>query len=290
VTEPWAGPVTISGYASLDHAVAVDAPPAPDATVLVRERLSARWPDFGGCGPRVAMELARLGVQTALVTWLGGDEDGRRYAAHLSDLGVGTDGVTVATDARTASTWLCYATDGSASCIYDPGTAAVDVSALPATIDGPLVLTVGPAAVTEALLDAAEGPVVWSVKADADAFPPWLAERLSREAALIICSSAEEAFLDASAPRWRTRTSTVVTHGREGIEISSEQAPVPVEPVTATDTTGAGDALVAGLVASMKAGATSLREAVSSGARTAAAFLHERETARRHAERRHADG
>ena len=54
--------VAVLGYASADRSVAISALPAPDATAIVRRRLSQPWPRLGGCGPQIAAQLARGGV------------------------------------------------------------------------------------------------------------------------------------------------------------------------------------------------------------------------------------
>ena len=57
--------VAVLGYASADHCVAVDALPAPDATAIVRRRLSRPWPRLGGCGPQIAVASGAGSASTA---------------------------------------------------------------------------------------------------------------------------------------------------------------------------------------------------------------------------------
>ncbi len=57
---------------------------------------------FGGVARNVAANLARLGVETSLVSIVGGDTNGRSLVQDLLDLGIDAEGVRVAPGERTA--------------------------------------------------------------------------------------------------------------------------------------------------------------------------------------------
>ena len=282
----------VSGYASLDHAVAIDRAPRPDRTSVVRDRLSPTWPDQGGCAPRIARVLAASGVGTELISWFGDDADGVAYLADLRAEGVGLKGVTVGRGARTACSWLMYDPDGGTTCVYDPGdvvphgldTVQSDIVAAARWA----VLTVGPQSANRDLIAAARERtrLVFAVKADADAFPADLVEACVEQAALISFSRGERAFLEDAVGtdgllEAGRRSVLVETHGTDGVvlTVGGEHHRLPVHPVQVRDTTGAGDRLLATALAEL-AGARAWPppprhavSAVTSGIEAAERFL-----------------
>ena len=273
--------VAVLGYASADHCVAVDALPALDATAIVRRRLSRPWPRLGGCGPGVAAHLATAGMDAACLTWVADDEVGRALLAQLESSGADTSGVVLTGD-RSPESFIVYDGHGRTACFYDPGDAPAN-GLSPAQRElvsaAELVcLTVAPAAATEAALDAAspDARVVWSVKADSDAYPGALVERLLARADVVALSAGERAFLDGRAPR---RDAIVIeTHGADGVRWAhrGREGHVPVRRVAVYDTTGAGDALVAGAIAQLRRDADDVPAAVAAGIESSRALLERR--------------
>lgn len=275
--------ITVSGYASLDHAMLVDRVATADETGLVRRRLSSRWPAPGGAA-YLAAACDRAGGTPTLVTWLGHDNDGDAYLASLS--GTHIDLSAVDRDGtQSPASWLFYDADGHAACYFDPGQVADTLTGA----QRPLLatstwwaLTVGPASVTEEVLRAAENGLrlVWVVKADPDAFPPHLVRRLLEQSALVIHSRGERDFLSrmtgADDPHTllADQACYIETNGSDGVRYLGPDGhgTVEVDPLPLTDTTGAGDTLAGTVVAAIARGAP-LVEATAEGARAAHTFL-----------------
>jgi sugar/nucleoside kinase (ribokinase family) len=273
--------VAVLGYASADRTFAVPALPDPDTTAIVR-RLARQWPRLGGCGPQIAVELARRGIPVACLTWVGDDAVGRALVAELDDAGADTGGVVVA-GARTAESYITYGADGRSVCFYDPGDAhrsGVSDAQRRAIADAAFVcLTVAPAAATRAALAEvrADARVLWSVKADPDAYPPDVVEALLERADAVVHAEGEAPFLRRQAPSWSPGPQTLVveTRGQRGVRWTwrGREAVVPVQPIGIADTTGAGDAFVAGLVAHLSVQPDDADGAVRAGVETSRALL-----------------
>jgi sugar/nucleoside kinase (ribokinase family) len=268
--------VVALGYASADRTVAISGVPGPDETAIVRRRLSRPWPRLGGCGPQIAAHLARAGVAAAALTWVADDAHGRLLRAELEAAGADTGGVVV-DGTRTAESFIAYDPAGRSLCFFDPGDAGAELSAQQRELvvrADTVVLTVAPAAATRAALAAAgDARVVWSVKADRDAYPPELVRVLLQRADVIALAEGERGLLDGADPR--ADALVLVTHGAEGVRWrrGGESGSVPVEPVATADTTGAGDAFVAGTLARLMEAPEDVAGAVAAGVRASRALL-----------------
>jgi ribokinase len=247
--------VAVIGYASADRPVAVDVLPAPDTTAIVRERLGPAWPRLGGCGPQIAAGLAARGVDARCITWVADDEAGRYLRDRLEESGADVGGVDMGGQ-RTPESYLVYDRDGRTLCFFDPGGATPDrLTAAQREIvaDAEVVcLSVAPAAVSRAALRLAgeTARIVWSVKADPDAYPTDLAGELLGRAEVVWHSEKEATFLAGRVPGGSKRSDALVIETRgaagAGWRRGSESGREGAEPVDVSDTTGAGDAFVAG--------------------------------------------
>lgn len=275
--------VVVTGYASLDHVVALAGLPVCGATVRMR-RLPGAWPRLGGSPAYVATALAAAGVAgVAPLTWVGADAPGDAYRAALAARGLSCAGIATVAGATPVAI-LAYAPDGDCVCLYDPG--LPEPAALtPAQADllaaaDWVCVTAGPAAVTETVLDRMPDAarLAWAVKADPRAVPPALAARLAARADLICHSRAEAGF--AAAGPLRSGAMLVETHGAEGATLTCDGQTVvlPAEPLTVRDPTGAGDTLVGGIIASLIAVPDDKPGAVRAGIAAATAMLRDRKS------------
>src|SRR5256885_13639695 len=146
-----------AGYAAITFACQVSTPPSPGRTSKL---LGAVEPEgrFGGCAPGVALALAELGHRVALVSWLGDDDYGRAYLTYLQSGGVHTAGVEIAAGQSSARALMLYDGNGSATLLHHPsGSGSLrlpDAGRERLQRARWLVLTAGPAAMTQQLLDA----------------------------------------------------------------------------------------------------------------------------------------
>jgi len=276
------------GYASLDSPLMVAALPAPGTTAILRDSPDAA-PWWGGCGPNIAVGLRRLGLRVGLIGALGDDDPSARYRRYLDAEDVDTSAVAAVPGGSAPRALMLSAVAGASACLYYPGASAAlgDTGAQERLLNRThwLVLTVGPAALTERLLDLARARglvVAWGAKADAAAYPPDLLRALVPACAVIVLNSAELAFLsdhlpiDGPGDLQRLGVDVVVlTRGAAGCEVWSREGVwrQPALPVTrVVDTTGSGDALTSGFLAAYWRGGDIAR-AARWGAANAASVL-----------------
>jgi ribokinase len=275
--------IVVTGYASLDYAMRLDRAPQPDATATILAR-PLEWPRLGGSPAYIACAMVAAGLTVVKpVSWIGDDADGRRYSEALVGRGVAVDGIALR-PGRTPVCILAYQPDGGCNCLYDPslpGPLSLDENQKKLVADARWVcLTVGPAeAMAQALAVARQdAQVVWAVKADPRAVPPELAAAIAARADVIAWSRGEarfvaDAFKAAGSPK--RRRLLIETRGRDGVSlcIDEHEEIIPVEPLAAEDTTGAGDTFLGGLLAALVNNPDKLAAAVEAGALAARAML-----------------
>jgi sugar/nucleoside kinase (ribokinase family) len=267
--------VVVAGYAGLDLVWQAGSAPGPGHTAILSGPVDPE-PLWGGCGPRAAFDLARFGLRTALISWLGDDRDGSAYLDRLQAAGVDTRGVVMAPGQASPRTFFFYDPTGGATCCYHPSGSrrqTTDETARDLVAGArALALTVAPAALTEGLLGARRPGTLlaWNVKADADAYPLVLRRRLLAEVDLVCLNRHEVAFLleaagerrDESPPagnghlRSLVRGTVVITGGAEGTAIFwlGGEAMIRPQRVAIADPTGAGDAFFAAFLAALLRG------------------------------------
>lgn len=238
-------------------------------------------PAIGGAPLNVAVGVARLGGQVQFVGSIGDDALAGRIRDFLSAAGVGVDGLV----SVPAPTTLAVATFAGAEPDFrfygePPSYGLLD----PASIDVPLVedssvLYCGSIALLQPPVLAA-ARLAWSRAAGARVFDPnvrpWLLpdgparDRLrevvaefAASAHLVKLSSADAEVLfpdltvDEAAERLRSLGSAavVVTCGARGAVVAAGEPPVrvPAPAVNPVDATGAGDSVMAALVADLLA-------------------------------------
>src|SRR5438445_7483408 len=275
-TSPSAGCAAMTQVSELDAVVAGDAaitfawqvsvPPSPGRTSKL---LGAVEPEgrFGGCAPGVALALAELGHRVALVSWLGDDDYGRAYLTYLQSGRVDTAGVEIAAGQSSARALMLYDGNGSATCLHHPsgsGSLRLPAAGRDRLVQARwLVLTAGPAGMTQELLDARgeQTSVAWNVKGDPSHYPIPLRRRIIEQAQLLCFNRDELAFLaealdvpedaapDAQLTSLRRASGAVLvmTDGRAGCRViwPEGDAVIPAKPIDVEDPTGVGDAFFA---------------------------------------------
>ena len=243
---------------------------------------------FGGVARNVAENLVRLGVATGLVSIVGDDANGHDLLRQLSDLGVDVSQVRVSAGHATAEylAILDAANDlalGIADmAIFDQFDVAMLERAWPHLAAAAWVFADCnlPAQVLAALLgrartggrllavNAVSGPKAARLPADLSGIGLLFVNR--DEAAVILGGEAPPDAM-AAALRARGAERVVVTLGAQGCLVAEVGGISRIAAVRGVirDVTGAGDALIAGTLYRLLAGAP-LVEAAATGARLAA--------------------
>lgn len=233
----------------------------------------------GGAPANVAVGIARLGVSSAFMGKVGEDGFGHFLADTLAEAGVDTGSLLFAVGAPTSLAFVSLAADGEREFLFYRQTAADTLFALEevdeAAISGCKVLHYGSISlITEpsrsATLHAIELARQHGVRRSYDPnlrlalWPDAAAAREGmllglRHAEIVKIGVEEVAFLTGEADvargvraLWHDALVLVaVTAGREGCIWFTQEASgvVPGYAVEAVDTTGAGDAFMAGLLA-----------------------------------------
>jgi len=244
---------------------------------------------FGGVARNVAENLARLGVATSLVTIMGEDETGREILRHLREVGVDVSQVTTTSACPTAEyvAVLDHANDlafGIANmAVFDQfGLAHLDrawphlASAafvladcnLPAEVLANLIVR-GRSAGCRIAIDTTSTPKAARLPRDLAGVDILFTNR--DEAAALLGGAPKAPQAVVVALRARGAAHVVLTLGRAGCLVADDTGVtrVPAVATVTRDVTGAGDALVAGTLHRLLAGAA-LADAARSGVRLAA--------------------
>jgi len=273
------GAVVVVGSINQDQVLAVGHRPAPGETVT--DAVLAIH--AGGKGANQAVAAARRGAAVMMVGRVGRDPAGEAQRSALAAQGVDVALVATTAQAATGSAFVTVTPDGENAIVVAPGAnaalTAADVEAAGVFISSAAVLVVQLEVPIAAVERAAElaGPATTVVlnAAPISVLPPSL---LSRVGVLVLNEHEAAALLDqpaggvaaaseaAAALLARGPRAVVVTMGPDGA-VAAEAGScihVPAPAVRVVDTTGAGDAFVGAMAASLAAGAT-LVDAVTAG-------------------------
>ena len=219
--------------------------PTAGETVRGSELLTAS----GGKGANQAVAAARLGASVRLTGARGADALGELCAAALQADGISLAAVAVYDEIHTGVALICVGADGENQILALPG----------ANARCPVPVACGAAvwlsqfetsrAAVEGTLEAAraDGALAIINPSPADAEAPELVARFD----LAVVNEDEARVLDGFLP-----SSRVVTRGAGGAILLPEGDEIPALPVTAIDTTGAGDALCGAFAGALAEGLT----------------------------------
>lgn len=265
----------VVGSANADLVVRVARRPGAGETVLGSDL--AVHP--GGKGANQAVAAARLGARTALLARVGDDAYGELLAGSLRGAGADTAGVLVG-GAPTGVALITVEPSGENSIVVSPGAnarltpgdiaAADGLFAAARVVSLQLEIPLETVAAAVAAAGAAGARVVLNPSPPAELPPAVLAAcdplvLNEHEARLLLgAEAAEDAEAApaaspeayASALRALGPRSVVITLGASGALLLDESGAltIPGVPVTAVDTTGAGDAFTAALAHRLAAG------------------------------------
>lgn len=289
---PDRGPVICIGGSAIDRKYRALQPVMQGTSNPVHGKRS-----FGGVARNVAENLARLGVDAALITCVGRDEAGHALTCHLRDAGVDVDGVIAIEDERTAEYCAVLEPDGSLAVAF--ADMAVFDRLTPDRLER-FVPRLGSAAwlladcnlPAETLRYLLETAGKWNCRLAVDAVSVAKSARLPDdhsgidllflnrdEASAILRGKADSPDDAVGALRSRGAERVVLTLGPEGCLVAGPDGMrrVPAAMAEIVDVTGAGDAMVAATLAGL-AGGASWNEAVDAGTRAAAATASSQES------------
>ena len=232
----------------------------------------------GGNAFNVAAGLAAAGLPTAHVGAVGDDAEGRFALARAAEHGIDTTHVAVVPGGRTGLTTITVMPDGDrvfeseelgVSATFRPSDEAVEMLRTRTWVHA-----TGPADIVDALRAVAAAGVPVSY----DVYHPPRTEQLHELAPLLAVAflsapggSVEEAADLARDAVSRGARAAVISRGKDGSLMLADGYIVeqPAVPTRVVDTLGAGDALIAGVIAAMLDGlpATSLERGARSAAR-----------------------
>lgn len=278
------------GGATVDRTYRLAAPLVPESSNPATARSG-----FGGVARNVAENLSRLGIPTGLLSRVGDDEAGRSLLAGLDACGIDRRGVLPVASAATAD-YVAVLTPGgdlalglAAMAVLDRLTpeALADHADLFAAADWVVADCNLPA---ESLLALARRRPPGRYRLAVDAVSVAKSARLPEtlEGFDLLFLNRDEALavagrhgLDAVTPAGAAAAmlragagAAVVTLGAGGALAAGAAGivAVPAVPAGVVDVTGAGDALIAAVIAALTGGAD-LPEAVARGCRAAARAL-----------------
>ena len=276
--------VVVVGSVNRDYVCRVPTIPTRGQTLLGEDVVIGS----GGKGGNQAVAAAAAGARTFFVGRVGADADGDALRADLDAAGVDTTALAATAAAETGRAFVLVAADGENAIVVSPGanttlTAGEVEAALQHVADSStVVVTQGevPPDVIDACLRAADAAGARPVLNLAP-FVSLPDDVLARCDPLVVNESEASALLGhpvagvggalAAAAALATRCrSAVVTIGEAGAVYADADTAthVPADPVTAVDTTGAGDVFTGFLAASL-AGGADLGAAVRRGTRAA---------------------
>lgn len=267
----------ISGYVSMDRIIEVDSPLRAGYTSLVTNRDNAAI-HYGGCSINIAYGLARLGLKTMPCIRVGADYADIGLERFLVEGGVSTEAVTIVAEEMTSNCYLIEDADHEHVTVYYPG--AMDgryaVPLDPELFTGARlgVITVGSERDNREFLCRCREqnvPVAFGMKGDFSAFPDeFLREVLAYSSVTFLNRAESTAIQDRLGLASITELFTsdrvqyvVVTSGSQG-SVCYQRRPSGIEPTRipmvagdrVVDTTGSGDAYIAGFLYGYLSGET----------------------------------
>ena len=269
------GRVVVVGSLNLDSIYRVAHLPGPGETTLSRGHETCP----GGKGANQAFAAARAGARVVMVGACGDDSGGDASCASLRAVGVDTTEVLRAPGRNTGSAIVVVADDGENQIVVDQGanlsldedvtTAALDRLCLDADDILLVSFEIPEPAVTAAVLAATGGGSTVVINPapfrplDPALCTPNVVLTPNASEALALAGTAD---VSTAAERLARMTggAVLVTRGEQGslVQTGAETWSVPALPVSAVDTTGAGDVLSGVLAAALSEGLSMRRAAV----------------------------
>ncbi|MFD1515581.1 carbohydrate kinase family protein [Halomarina rubra] len=250
--------VLCAGHVNWDVTLRVDELPEPDGEVSVEQRAQAG----GGSAANVSCTLAGLDVPTALFGSVGDDEEGLLARNELDAFGVDVDHLVTVPNHETTTKYLVV--DGTGEVMVLSNTGANEAFT-PDDLDPAVLARVDHLHLTSQRPATAAHLAELASEAGASvSFDP--GRRIASRDYGRTLGDVDVLFLNEREARVLAEHATfdslvreatvVVKHGGQGATLHTRDGEVdhPGYPVTALDTTGAGDAFAAGYIAARTEG------------------------------------
>ena len=289
--------VITSGYVSMDHIIKIKTPAAVGFTSLIENKTNSKI-YYGGCSVNIAYALCRLGLNSMPILRVGGDYEEIGFRDFLEKGNVPTDAITVIEDEITSICYLIQDNKGRHITIFYPG--AMDGKYFHELNDeifenaGMGVITVAPCRDNEEFYKKCKKhnvPLVFGMKGDFDAFPEYFLKELLLYSKIIFTNESERETIDkifqlndiTDLFKMGNAEVIVTTYGKEGSKYyqrkedgTVDSACIPICDCTSVvDTTGSGDAYMAGFLYAYQQGMT-MSECCMMGS-TLSSFIIEKE-------------
>ncbi len=260
----------ISGYVSMDHIIKIASPAQTGHTSIVTNADNGKI-YYGGCSVNIAVSLCRLNMRAMPILRVGKDYESNGFKQFLEKSRVPLDGVTMIAHETTSACYLIQDNHNDHITIYYPGSMDKKYAApIPDTFFQNTalgIITVASKPDNSYFLEQCKKynvPVVFGMKDDFDAFPVEFLKEILTESTMIFmnevereiieklfgCSSIKKLFEIGKAQ------TIVTTLGKDGSICYTKNDTGSIEEYRigicevdcVVDTTGAGDAYMAGFI------------------------------------------
>lgn len=259
----------VSGYVSMDHIIKVDTPVQCGYTSLITNADNAKI-YYGGCSVNVSAALCRLNLKALPILRVGPDYVSNGFKAFLEASGIPLDGITVLENETTSACYLIQDPQNNHITLYYPGAMdkkyAAPIPDMLFTGTRLGIMTVASRPDNEFFFQQCRKfgvPLAFGMKDDLDAFPPDFLLKVLLGSRYLFMNEKECGVLEKLLGYDVTQ---LITHGEALAVVTTlgecgsvcytknqsgrlekhEINACPVERVV--DTTGAGDAYMAGFL------------------------------------------
>lgn len=270
------------GYPSIDHILSLETTPQlGETSIILNDNNQNSY--FGGCAVNITCLLSIFDYQCGLAMIVGNDFESSGFGDFLRDKNISLDFILENSTMRTSYTTLLMNPEGDHMTLFYPGPmnekkhTSYNLSNMKANYG---LITIGDLAGNKQFLNECikkEIPIIFSMKGDFSSVKKCYLIKVFEHSELIFMNKMEKEVLDKYLPMpvlsYLERPSlkaVIVTDGSNGSNIYAKSGKIIFIPVVKNvivkDTTGGGDAYIAGFLNEYLRGNRNLEECGISGA------------------------